>query len=160
MESDPCELVRNLVSRYQPHVVAGCYLVRRREAHGERSPLQEVLGGLVGIADWYRYLVWVADAAPGCVHYVGSPVLVVCGYHQNRLRKEPVLGTKILSHMQKDYNCKVKQLPGDILIFLQYLRCGGIGAWGAGCSQGKDSGTDLADRENSSIFAGMNWGMV
>ena len=35
-----------------------------------------------------------------------------------------MLGAKILSHMQKDYKCKVKQLPGDILIFLQYLRRG------------------------------------
>ena len=67
-----------------------------------------------------------------------------------------MLGAKILSHMQKHYNCKVNQLPGDILIFLQYLRRGGIGAGGAGCSPGKDSGADLADRENSSIFAGMN----
>ena len=120
----PCAVVQP----HQTHVVAGSDLGRRRETHGERSPLQEVFGGLVGAADRNRYLVRVADAAPGSVHDVGSPVLIVCGYHQNRLRKEPVLGAKILSHMQKDYKCKVKQLPGDILIFLQYLRCGGIGA--------------------------------
>ena len=51
VESGPCELVRNLVARYESDVVAGSYLVRRREAHGERSPLQEVLRGLVGVAD-------------------------------------------------------------------------------------------------------------
>ena len=57
-----------------------------REAHGKRSPLQQVFSCLMGVAHCDGDFIAVTDTSPGCVHDVGSSVLVVCGYHQHRLR--------------------------------------------------------------------------
>lgn len=91
-------LVRHLVAGLDAHVVAGNHLLRRGHADGKGLACQDVGGGFMTFADAHAQFLVLADAAPGCVHGVGSTVLIVGSQDKDRLGIGPGLGSKILAH--------------------------------------------------------------
>ena len=78
VESRPGDLVGDIVARYNADIV-GCHDgVHGCRAHGERAGALEVGSGPMGAVDAYGDPVLAHDPAPGGVHGVGGPVLVVC----------------------------------------------------------------------------------
>ena len=94
----PRHLVLHLAARHNAHIVAGGHLVRGGHAHGERSPCQNVGGGLVFRTDTEGKLLVIAHAAPGGVHGVGGAVFVPAGQNEHRLGIGPGFCSKIFAH--------------------------------------------------------------
>ena len=90
--------VRDSVSADEAQVVAGGRGVGGAEGDRERLSRGDIRPGLVRGVDADGDLVLKGDSAPGRIHHVRSPVLIVRADHQHGHREHPVLHSKVLLH--------------------------------------------------------------
>ena len=91
-------LVGHVVAADDSEIVAGGHGVGGAEGDRERLSRGDIRPGLVRGVDAEGDLVLKGDSAPGRIHHVRSPVLIVRADHQHGHREHPVLHSKVLLH--------------------------------------------------------------
>ena len=92
------QLVRHVIGGNDAYIIAFHHTGCLRHADGKSLPGKNVLNSFMTASQTYGDSVSAADAAPGCVHGVGSAVFIVGGDNQNRLGIGKWFCSEIFSH--------------------------------------------------------------
>lgn len=98
MESGARHLIRCCIAGDDAHIVAGVHVARIRHADSKCFAVQDVLHRFMAAAEIHGDAVYVRDTAPRGVNGVRSTILAIGCDDQNRLRVQPGLCSKILTH--------------------------------------------------------------
>jgi len=99
MEAGLFHFLRFLVSAYKAYIVTGSKLPHGSHADSKGFCLQKILNRLMPFCEGKHHLVHFVMAAPGCIHRIRRPVLVIGSNDKDWLRKRNRVNGKFFSHI-------------------------------------------------------------